>query len=223
MSIGWFIGLSSASVIFFIFSLIASRLNYKNRFKKNYDVRNCFPYEFNYEAPFSLNILGNVCLIMSFAFSMASFALTAVKINTNGFILYSLISGVLYSILAAVVYFIPLKTIKTHLVFSVLLLGVSFVTPIAVGLGALSLYQNTKQIYPLVLFIICLVVGVFYFGVAMNPKLSLNFKLIVKVDEKGNEYYERPKFIVMAFSEWMDIFGIFLSQLLLILLLIAVF
>ena len=222
MSIGWFIGLASASVIFFVFSFISSRVNFKNRFKNNYDVRDYFPYEFNFESPFSMNILGNVTLLMSLALSIACFALTAAKIQTNGYVLYSLIAGALYSILVGVIHFVPLKTLKTHLAFSVLLLGIAFVTPAAIGLGGFAVYQQTKGIYPLIIFIVCMVVAVFYFGLAMNPKLTMNFKLIVQTDEKGNEYYVRPKFIMMAFSEWLDIFGLYLSQLLLLLLMIAI-
>ena len=222
MSIGWFIGIASASLIFFAFSLIASRSNFKNRFKKDYDLRNHFPYEFNYESPFSLNILGNVTLIMSVACSIACFALTATKVRTNGYVLYSLISGIVYSILVGVIHFVPLKTMKTHLIFSVILLGISFVTPVAVGLGAFAIYQQNKEIYPLIIFITTLVVGVFFFGLAMNPKLTMNFKMIVGTDEKGNEIYIRPKFIMMAFTEWLDIFGLYLSQLLLILFMISI-
>ena len=222
MSIGWFIGLAAASIIFFVFSIINSRANFKNRFQKVYDLRNHFPYEFNYESPFSLNILGNVALIMSLAFSVGLFALTAVKVRTNGYVLYSLITGILFSIFVGVIHFIPLKTMKTHMIFSVLLLGLAFITPCAIGLGSFAYYQETKKIFSLVLFIVSIVVGVFYFGVAMNPKLSMNFKLIAVTDEKGNQIYLRPKFIIMAFSEWLASFGLFVSQILLLLFMVAI-
>ena len=222
MSIGWFIGLASASIVFFVFSFIASRKNFKNRFKKDYDVRNYFPYEFNFESPFSLNILGNVSLIMSLALSIGCFALTASKVQTNGYVLYSLITGSIYSILIGVIHFIPLKTIKTHMIFAVLLLGISFVTPAAIGLGGFALYQQTKRVYPLVIFIVSMVFSVFYFGLAMNPKLTMNIKMIVQTDENGNEYYVRPKYIMMAFSEWFDIFGLYISQILLLLFMVAI-
>ena len=222
MSIGWFIGLAAASLLFFVFSFVTSRINFKNRFKNDYDVRDYFPYEFNYESPFSLNILGNVSLLMSLALSISCFALTATKIQTNGYVLYSLITGIIYSILVGVIHFVPLKTMKTHLIFAVILFGISFVTPAAIGLGGFAYYQQTKEIYPLVMFIVSMVIALFYFALAMNPKLTLNFKMIVQVDEKGNEKYLRPKYIIFAFTEWLDIFGLFISQILLLLLMVAI-
>lgn len=222
MSIGWFVGLISASFIFFAFHLVASFSNYQQRFAEKYDMRNHFPYEFNYESPFSLNILGNVALIMACAISVAFYSLTAVKINTNGYILYTLISGIIYSILVAVIHFIPLKVMKTHLIFSVLLLGASFIAPSSVAIGAFAEYRDTNQVFPLIIFIIAVIIAVFYFATAMNPKLSPNIKMIVGKDNEGKEIYLRPRFIVMALTEWFDVIGLFINQLLLLLLLIAV-
>lgn len=217
MNIGWFIGLASAFIIFFIAYFIFSRQNYKRRFGTDYDLRNHFPYEFNFEAPFSLNILGNVFLILACAVSIGFFALTSAEIKNNGFIIYSLITGVLYSIAIGVVNFIPLKTIKTHLLFSVILYGVAFATPCAIGLGAFNVYQGSKSVFALVTFIISMVVGLFHFVLIMNPKVSLNIKMQAAIDEKGNEIYIRPKYIMMAFTEWLLSFEMITSQILLIL------
>lgn len=222
MSIGWYVGLFVASLMFLVCHLVCSSLNYQKRFSEKYDVRNHFPYEFNFESSFSLNLFGNIALIMSCALSIAFFSLTSAKIQTNGYVLYSLISEIIYSILVCVIHFIPLKFMKTHTIFGVLLLGASFITPVAVGLGAFSLYQDSNKTYPLVLFIISITIAVFYFCVAMNPKLTPNIKMIVGKDKDGKEIYIRPKFIVMALSEWIDIFGLSISQLLLVLLLIAI-
>ena len=78
MGIGWLIGLASLSILFFFAYLFFSSNNYKRRFKDKYDLRNHFPYEFNYESKFFDNPLGNVSLIMSMLFSIAFYSLTAV-------------------------------------------------------------------------------------------------------------------------------------------------
>lgn len=217
MHIGWFIGLSIVSTIFLVFYVLASRKVYVNRFKKNYDFRNYFPYEFNYESPFSINIIGNIALIMACSASIGLFAMSSVKIFNNGFIIYGLISGIVYSLLIVAINFIPLKTIKLHMVFLAFFILASFATPAAFGLAAFNVYQNTKETYPLVLFIVAAVIALFYFGVGMNPKLTLNIKAEVETDDKGNEVYIRPKFIVIALSEWFAIFGLPVSQILMIL------
>ena len=222
MHIGWFIGLSASSIIFFVSFFILSRANYKRRFGTTYDFRNHFPYELNYEAPFSINLLGNIALVMACSFSVGFFALTSAEIRNNGFIIYSLISGVLYSIFIGAINFIPLKTIRLHLIFSILLFAAAFATPCAIGLGAFNVYQGTKEPFPLVVMIISLVIGLFHFVLIMNPKLTFNIKMQVATDEKGNTTYIRPKFILMSFTEWILMFDMALTQLMLILYMIVI-
>ena len=222
MGIGWFIGLSVSSIILFVSYFILSKANYKKRFDSNFDLRNHFPYEFNYEAPFSLNILGNVALILSVSFSVGFFALTAGSLKNNGFIIFSLISGVLYSLFIGVMNFIPLKTMKLHMIFSILLYVCSFVTPSAIGLGVFSIYKETKEVFPLIVFIASIVVTLFNFILIMNPRLTMNIKMQVATDEKGNEIYIRPKYIMMAFTEWILSFDMALSQILLILFMVII-
>ena len=216
MNIAWLIGLASASLLFFFAYLFLSQANYKQRFKQKYDIRNYFPYELNYESKFVDNILGNVALVLCAAFALGLFSCSLVYKLNNGLLLISLISAVLYTILFVLINFIPLKLLKTHMVFSVLLFVTSFVTPSAIGLTAFRVFQETKSGIAIAIFIVCIVVALFNFGLVMNPKLTLNIKMEVATDEKGNEYYMRPKFIVMAFSEWLAIFSLMVSEILLI-------
>ena len=178
MPIGWYIGISSGSILFLVAFFLLSCANYKKRFNTRYDLRNHFPYEFNFESHFSLNLLGNLALIMGIACSIGLFALTASEFNKNGYVLYALISGVLFSLFAGLINFIPLKTIKTHMVFSVLLFAAAFATPAAIGLSAFKIYQETKEVFPLAIFIMGMVFTVFAFGLVMNPKLTLNIKMM---------------------------------------------
>ena len=85
MPIGWYIGISSGSILFLVAFFLLSCANYKKRFNTRYDLRNHFPYEFNFESHFSLNLLGNLALIMGIACSIGLFALTASEFNKNGY------------------------------------------------------------------------------------------------------------------------------------------
>ena len=219
MNIAWLIGLAASSILFFFAYLLLSMANYKQRFKDKYDLRNHFPYEFNYQSKFSDNILGNAALILSSAFALGLFACSLVYKVNNGMLLFSLISGSIYVILFILLNFIPLKFMRIHMVFSILLFVVSFFTPSAIGLTSLRQYQETKNVIALVILIICSVVAVFNFVLAMNPRLTLNIKMQIATDEKGNEYYVRPKYIMMAFTEWLMIFSLPVSEILLILVL----
>ena len=193
-----------------------SQANYKQRFKQKYDLRNTFPYEFNYESKFADNILGNIALVLCAAFALGLFSCSLTYRINNGLLLISLISGALYVLFVVLINFIPLKYLRTHMVFAVLLFVVSFVTPAAIGLTAFRVFQESKNIFALVLFIVAIVFALFNFVLVMNPKLTLNIKMQVATDEKGNEYYVRPKFIVMAFSEWLAILSLTINEILLI-------
>lgn len=216
MNIAWLIGLAVASILFFFAYLFLSQANYKQRFKQKYDIRNSFPYEFNYESKFTDNILGNIALVLSAAFSLGLFSCSLVYRVGNGLLLISLISGALFTLLFVLINFIPLKLLKTHMAFAVLLFVASFATPASIGLTAFRSFQESKSGVALTFFIISIAVALFNFVLVMNPKLSLNIKMQIATDEKGNEYYIRPKFIIMAFNEWLSIFTLMVSEILLI-------
>ena len=218
MSFGWFLGLSIASLIFFAASFVFSSRNYKRRFKETYDMRNHFPYEFNFESSFSENILGNITLLFSLSFAVGLFALIPTYIKNNGMLFYVLISGIVFALMVGVIHFIPLKLLKTHLIFSVLLFAASFATPAAIGLTALKEYQLHNEVGVLVFMIVSFVIAGFAFLMIMNPKMSLNIKMNIATDDKGNEVYLRPKYIVFALSEWILIYILLISEILTVIL-----
>lgn len=215
---GWIIGFISSSIFFFILYFVLSCFNYRRRFKEQYDVRNHFPYEFNYEGRFSDNLLGNITLILSGVFSLGAFSFAGAQMHLNGLLLSAVGAGGLLSILLVIINFVPLKSIKVHLLFLVLLFVSAFATPTLLGFTFFEHYQIYQDTISLAFFIVSLVVGAFVFILIMNPKLSLRITMQKATDEKGNEYYVRPKFIVVAFSEWLILFSLLLTQVILIIL-----
>ena len=216
----WFIGLAAGSILLFISYFLLSSANYKKRFQNKYDFRNCFPYEFNFESKISDNILGNVALILSMFFSIALFALGLAFYQTNGYVLASLIAGVIYSILVLAINFTPLKLLRVHFVMMILLFVASFFTPMAIGLTSFNVYQQYKDVFSIILMVVCFVLGLANFAFIMNPRLSFNIKMQVAVDENGNEKYVRPKVILVALTEWMMQFFLPANQVLFTLLII---
>ena len=217
----WFIGLAAGSILLFITYIFLSTFNYKKRFENKYDLRNCFPYEFNYESKFSDNLLGNIALVASMFLSMGLFALGLAYYQTNGYILAGTIAGIVYSILVLAMNFTPLKFMRVHFVVMVILFVAAFFTPMALGLTSFNVYQIGHKPFPLVLMILCFVVGLVMFVLIMNPKLSFNIKMKVAVDEEGNERYIRPDFIPVAFSQWVMVLLLPINQILYCLLIIA--
>ena len=218
--IGWLIGTSSSSILMFVCFMIFSIINYKKRFQLEYDLRNHFPYELNYDGKYKDNLFGNICLTLSMLFSLAFFSLTSGFFVKNAVLIFCLIAGAIYS---AIVFFLPfvnLKRIYIHVVTAVMLSCFAFLTPASVGLVAFQQFQIEKSIFCLVIFIISVIFGLFNFVLIMNPKFSFNIQMKKVKLETGEEKIERPKIIVIALSEWIMMFSIFITQLLLILVLI---
>ena len=222
INVGWFIGLAACSILFFASYFVLSNANYKKRFSERYDLRNHFPYEYNFESHLKDNLFGNIALILSVLLSLGLFGLTLAFYRTNGYLLFVVISGMIYSIILLFINFVPLKLIKFHMVASVLSFVTAFVTPCALGLTAFSDYQETKNPVSIVLMIISLIIALFFFALTMNPRLSMRIQMIVTTDEKGNEKYVRPKYIILAFTEWMMSFGLIPCQILLVILLLLI-
>lgn len=218
---GWFIGFAAASILLFIAYFILSTYNYKKRFGNKYDVKCFFPYELNYESKITDNLLGNIALILSMFVSMGLFGLGLAYFKTNGYLIATTIAGIVYSILVLGIHFVPLKLLKFHFVVMIILFVAAFFTPMALGLTSFNVYQNTKNVFPIVIMIISFIIGLTMFVFVMNPKLSFNIKMKVAVDEQGNEKYIRPNFILVAFTEWLMVLLLPASQILYCLLIIA--
>ena len=221
VSLGLFVGLVSASILFFVCFIIFSSLTYKRRFNETYDPRNHFPYEYNFDGGFKENILGNICLIFAILFSMGSYAIASGYFFENGNVLFAIISGLFFCVTVLFVNFVPLKLLRFHVISAIISFVAAFVTPSAIGLAAFNSYKVTNNPFTLVVMIMSITIAVFFFAVVMNPRLSLKIQMIVGKDKDGNEKYIRPKYIVFGLSEWFINFGLIASNLLFLLLIIS--
>ena len=220
--IGWIIGSVSASLVFFVSYFVLSRRNFSFRFKMNYDIRNYFPYEFNFESRFVDNILGNCSLVMMAMFSISFFAVSLTYLNLNSYLLFTAISGVILTILIAAMNFVPLKLGRIHLILAVILFAISFACPGSIALAAFREYQENNELYGLIIMIVSGIFSLFMFALTMNPKLTMNIKMETKTNEKGENVLTRPKYIVVAFTEWLSIFSLLLDEILIVILLIFI-
>ena len=220
MGIGLSIGLISSSILFFFAFFLFGILYYKKRFNLPYDIRNTFPYEINYQVKFLDNIFVNIFLILSLVSSIGYFIFFDIK-NIYGVNLVIVISGILLAILIFFLFFADLKYLRFHLLLLVLTAIAAFVLPAGVAiLGFIHYQADHSDIFSLIIFIISALLALFIFGVMMNPKLNFRLEMDKEIDKNGNEKLVRPKYFVLAFSEWIFIFSLFASELLLLLLII---
>lgn len=218
MNLGLSIGLAASSIIFFLGFVVFGVINYKKRFTLKYDIRNTFPYEINYQTRFLDNILVNVFLVLFSVSSVGFFTFFDIK-NIIGVNLVPAISGSILTICIFFIFFADLKYIRFHMFLLIFTAIASFTLASGVALVGFHMFQlDNNDYYSLVVCIISAIFALFIFGVMMNPKLNFKLEMTKAIDTNGNEILVRPKYFVLAFSEWIFIFSILVSELLLLLL-----
>ena len=221
MNVTGSVTIAVASLILFVAGIVFSISNYRRRYQSKYSLKNMFPFEFNYMGHFFDNILGNFLFIFS-GLCLLVFYATFKGSRTEGFGIFLFVAGIIVSGLITSLYYVSTKYLKTHIVILTLCFALTFMSIAASALLNLKYYRHDQNITALTGFIYSIVLAVFAFALAMNPKLS--FKIQAKVKQTVNDEeakYERPKWIVVAFTEWMLILTAYLNQIGVIFFLIA--
>lgn len=216
MGFGLSLGLGLSSIILFFLFMLLSMNAYKKRWNRKYDIRNTFPYELNYQQRFTDNILPNAILTMAVATSIALFAFFDIR-HLSGAAIVTVACGCLASIIIFFMFFLDIRFIRFHIVMFALLAVASFGCPASIAIICYSKYQATLNIYYIVICSLSIAAALFGFGLIMNPKLTFRLEMQKAVGEDGKETLIRPKFFVLAISEWFFMFLILASDILLLL------
>ena len=208
------IGLFICAILFFVAFFMFSKIHYEHKYKMKYDIRNMFPYEHNIKGGYSDNIVGNIAFVL---FGLVSIGFYVLALNegfrsNNYFIL--LIASICHIITSVLLLFIPLNFIKTHLAISLFSMVFSVAHYGALCFVSLSDYQLLLQKGDLVIGIISAIFLLASFILIMNPKLNNKISYIEEKQEDGTIIYKRPKYFVLAFSEWIAIFFIIIGMIL---------
>lgn len=218
MGFGLSLGLSLSSMFFFMMFMLFGIRSYQNRYKDiKYDIRNTFPYEMNYQLKYLDNVLPNVLLTLYILTSVCFFAFFDIK-NLNVFTIFMMASGILLAIVSFFMFFADLKYIRLHLLLVTLLSVSAFASTAFIAVYGFNSFKNDTNILALVIAILAAVFGLFIFILMMNPKLNFHLEMKKAVTPEGKEVLVRPKYFVMAFTEWLFIFSIFIDQILILIL-----
>ena len=210
--IAFIISTACLSIIFFGLFLYLSSINYKKRFSNKYNIKNMFPYEFNFESSFKDNLYGNIALIIS-ALTSLLFFVFACRGTTNGAVIFLLISGALASALYPFVAFVNVKYLKLHLAVDIIYFLAVFMTLCSSGIVAFAYYRAWDDLDPVCLtfFIIAMVFALVFFVILLNPRLTTWAKLNEEKQPDGTVIYVRPKYFPLAFTEWLAFFFHFIA------------
>ena len=198
------VGVASLTIFFFALMMISASLLYRKRMELKYSVRNMFPFEFTYKTTLKTNFY-SFLFIMLFVMSTIGFFITFDMSFTNGFNIYIMISGILTAITIMALFIVPLNNLRIHIIFAAIFFTLNFTCCGANVVNAWKINQSEVGPIPIVVIVIGIILVLSQFVLMLNPRLNLDFKAVEKVNEKGEKYYERPKWVVFAFTEWMNI------------------
>ena len=201
-----------ASIIFFVVGIVVSNISYTHRFQIKYSSRRMFPFEYNYKSGFRGNFYGNTAFILSFLALIAFYILFDQK-HTNGFLIYALGAGVVACVLMGVLLFLPLYFLRAHALLDIVLFVVNFSIPASMIMGSFKMFQASCNNVHLIFFVLFIIVALACFALMLNPKLSFTFKAVEEVQPDGSVKKVRPRMIVLAFTEWMSYYLIYLTSL----------
>ena len=212
MDLMYSIIIAAFSIFCFIFGLAFSMVNFKKRRSIDYSFKNMFPFEFNYQAHFVDNMLGNAFLMFS-GLSLILFYASFKGSRTDGYTIFILIASIISTLVVSACYFVSTRTLKVWAFGIVLGYAMIFMLIAATAVLHLKYYQQTHQTLNLIGLIYSCVIALIIFVLAINPKLSFQIKAKEKEKTSPDEEtrYERPKWIPLAFSIWMVIFSLYLS------------
>lgn len=202
--IGPKVGLVIFGVFFFAVFIAASIFHYVNKYKSKYSIKNMFPYEFNYNSPFVENFWGNISFIAYTGIAIA-FHYTCLLNPNDGIGIALNIAMTIASLFALFLLFIPLRYIRLHSVIAILSIVFSFLSSALLSIYGFKLNNTDNNMVYIVVFALAAVIALIQLVVIANPKLSMNFQYDTKKNDDGSVTYIRPKYIVMAFSEWIII------------------
>ena len=143
--------------------------------------------------------------LLLFAFATIGFFVTFDLTYKNGYHIFALISGIACALLIVSVFMIPLTRLRLHIIMAVLFFTLSFANSASIFISA---WKSNQELFgPLK--IVCLAIGgtiiLAQFVLILNPRMTLNFKAEEKTNENGEKVMVRPKWVVLAFTEWLNI------------------
>ena len=199
------VGLTALTIFFLVLLMVVSPILYKRRIGVKYSIRNMFPFEFTYKSTARDNLYTYIFIAL-FIMSAIGFFATFDMTFKNGFLIFSMIAGIISSIVIFCLFIVPLTNLRLHLILAVIFFVINFANGGSMLVAAWKSNQEYTQPIKIVCIVLSIIIIVGEFATMLNPRLTLNFKAEKKTNEKGEVVLERPKWIIFAFTEWLHIF-----------------
>lgn len=198
------------SLAFLVLSSFAyffiGKMNYRSANKEKYSTKNMFLYELNFNVNGKYNVIWQISF---YAFIVAQ-ALPLVFFITN-YIYYpssfSFACVVAFVSLVNILTFIclstlPAKYVKPHIIFDTIYFALTFIESGMLSIFIIATYKN-YDVFHLVIGILIGLISVISLIISINPKLKSWAELESVRNEDGTATVIRPKWFVLAASEWI--------------------
>ena len=173
-----------------------------------FHLRNCFPYEAFIDKERKQDILGRILEVLVLLsglipsiFSLSAFLKTRLDSNFTIYNVFFLILSLISAIAFFLVSILPLTHPRSHLIVYFGYMASLILKKTVGGVTLLQLgarYSEAAKILGII--VLVSLVGEIFFLV--NPKLKTWDKMERITNKKGEEVLARPKWFVLAYSEW---------------------
>ena len=195
----------TVTVIFLAILLIVGPLLYKRKSEEDFDLRNYFPFELINHSEFKDNFYTHLILVLFILTSCGFYATFDIN-YTGGYLLFVMIGGILSSLAIFALFYVPLLRLRSHIIVATLAFTLRLATSGAIFIASWRINQSGMSWASITSIVLSSIVLFIALGLIFNPKLTLNFRAVEAVKENGEKEYLRPKYVVLALSEWILIF-----------------
>ena len=193
------------SILFFIAFVVVSLFNHRRIHKMDYRLRNYFPYELNYRLKYKENFYGNMFFAL-FVISNIFFLIFFDQYHNDGYLIFALIAGAMLLIIIILLIYVPLDKLRLFTTINAFLFVFSLALPAGIFLFNYFKFKQTEQAINVVGMVLSLIGVLVVLILLANPKLSNWAKMDEQINEDGSKQVIRPKYFVLAYSEWILLF-----------------
>lgn len=200
----------AVALFFFIFGLLAAYILYQKKQGRKYSFLNEFPYEL-YQGIDQKYISIFYVIQMVQALGFIVFGFYGFTDNKNYWGIILLTSWTLTALLMASLSFVKLRSMRGHITIVAFLFTLTLVNAIFLGIYFYkTIYLDVPLVFPIISFVLAAVVV----GLMINPLLK-RWPYMDKIEQQdGQIIILRPKFFVLAYTEWLLILINYLLMLL---------
>ena len=196
-----------AASLVFLFAYVFSTLLIFNKDNKGepFSFRNHFAYELWIKRD-KKEVVLNLLLLLS----VGLFALTFILFAVKNFSVINLVSAIFATVIAfsvVVLFYLPLNKLRERCIFSILFAVFTTMLNGLIIFNSVNMMNQLEEkliLIPIVVSAIIVIIGIF---TIFNPHL---FNFDMQRNEDGT--LQRPKYITLAFFEWLIIFSFLFSQ-----------